>query len=122
MRMHTGGKYGKQIAGHCVGFPVSMMTTISLAPLADGEIIGVTDAKIDRLSDSDEMNFILSRFVNKNLPAGLQMNAATMLREILTKSTETSGYPLTLERLQVRNVHTTDKYLAVEYDSDMKVE
>jgi hypothetical protein len=122
VRVHTGGTYGKQLAGRCLGFHVSMNTTISLAPLAQGETIGVTDARVDRLSDSSELNFILSPFLSRNLPANIQLNAANMLREILTKSTETSGYPLTLERLDVRHVHATDKYLSVEYDSDMRVE
>ena len=59
VRVHTGGKYGREIAGHCIGFPVSMNTVISLAPSAEGETIGVTDARLDRLSDSSELNFIL---------------------------------------------------------------
>jgi len=122
VRVHTGGRYGKQIGGHCIGFPVSMNTVISLAPVAEGETVGVTDARLDRVSDSAELNFILSPFLSRNVPANIQINAAVMLREILTKSTETSGYPLTLERLDVRHVHATDKFLSVEYDSDMRVE
>jgi hypothetical protein len=45
-----------------------------------------------------------------------------MLREILTKSTETSGYPLTLERLDLRQVRVMDKFLIVTYDSDMRID
>jgi hypothetical protein len=122
VRVHAGGKYGKMIAGHCIGFPVSMNTVISLAPSAEGETIGVTDAHLDRLSDSAELNFILSPFLSNKLPASIKINAATMLREILTKSTETSGYPLYLERLDVRHVHVIDKYLIVDYDSDMRID
>jgi hypothetical protein len=122
VRVHTGGKYGKQIAGRCIGFPVSVNTVISLAPIAEGETIGVTDARLDRVSDSAELNFILSPFLSHKLPANIQINAATMLREILTKSTETSGYPLTLERLDIRQVHVTDKFLVVAYDSDMRID
>jgi hypothetical protein len=122
VRVHTGGKYGKQIAGHCVGFPVSMSTVISLAPSAEGETIGVTDARLDRLSDSAELNFILAPFLSRKVPANIKINAAIMLREILTKSTETSGFPLTLERLDIRQVHATEKFLVVDYDSDMRIE
>ena len=121
-RVHTGGKYGREIAGHCIGFPVSMNTVISLAPNADGETIGVTDARLDRLSDSSELNFILSPFLSHKVPSSIKINAAVMLREILTKSTETSGFPLTLERLDIRQVHATEKFLIVDYDSDMRVE
>jgi len=122
VRVHTGGKYGKEIAGHCIGFPVSMNTVISLAPSAEGETVGVTDARLDRVSDSAELNFILSPFLSRQLPSSIKINAATMLREILTKSTETSGYPLFLERLDVRNVHVADKFLVVDYDSDMRID
>lgn len=123
VRVHTGGWYGKQIAGHCVGFGVSMNTVISLAPTADGESIGVTDAKLDRLSDSSEVNFLLKPFLSHKLPSEIKMNAATMLREILTKSTETSGYPVALDKLQMRSAHIVDnKYLAVDYESEMRIE
>ena len=122
VRVHTSGKYGKQFGGRCVGFPVSMNTVISLAPSVEGETIGVTDARLDRLSDSAELNFVLSPFLSHKLPANIKINAATMLREILTKSTETSGYPLTLERLDIRQVHVTNKVLIVDYDSDMRID
>jgi hypothetical protein len=56
------------------------------------------------------------------LPSSIKINAATMLREILTKSTETSGFPLTLERLDLRQVQVTDKFLVVDYDSDMRID
>jgi hypothetical protein len=29
---------------------------------------------------------------------------------------------LTLERLEIRQVHVTDKFLIVDYDSDMRIE
>ena len=122
VRVHAGGWYGKVIAGRCIGFPVSMNTVISLAPRAEGETIGVTDAKLDRLSDSSELNFILTPFLSRKVPANVTINAATMLREIMTRSTEASGFPLTLERLEIRQVHVTDKFLIVDYDSDMRIE
>jgi hypothetical protein len=122
VRVHTSGKYGTQVAGRCIGFPVSMNTVISLAPNAEGESLGVTDARLDRLSDSAELNFILQPFLSHKLPSSIKINAATMLREILTKSTETSGYPLALERLDIRQVRVTDKFLVVDYDSDMRID
>jgi hypothetical protein len=122
VRLHTGGWYGKQIAGHCVGFGVSMNTVISLAPTADGESIGVADAKLDRLSDSNEVNFILKPFFSNRLPSEIKMNAAMMLREILTKSTETSGYPVSLDKLQMRSAHIVDNYLIVDYESNMRID
>jgi hypothetical protein len=122
VRVHTGGMYGKQIGKHCLGVPVSMNTVVSMAPSAQGETIGVTDARLDRLSDSPELNLILTPFLSHKLPSSIKINAATMLREILTKSTETSGFPLTLERLDLRQVQVTDKFLVVEYDSDMRID
>jgi hypothetical protein len=99
-----------------------MNTVISLAPSAEGETVGVTDARMDRVSDSAELNFILTPFLSHKLPNNIKINAAAMLREILTKSTETSGYPLTLERLEIRHVHITDNFLVVNYDSDMRID
>jgi len=122
VRVHTSGKYGTQIGGRCIGFPVSMNTVISLAPSAEGETIGVTDARLDQVSDSSEVNFILSPFLSHKVPSSIKINAATVLHEILTKSTETSGYPLTLERLDIRKVRVSDKFLVVDYDSDMRID
>jgi hypothetical protein len=122
VRVHTAGKLGTQMGGRCIGFPVSMNTIISLAPTSEGETIGVTDARLDRISDSGEVNFILSPFLTHKLPSSIKINAATMLREILTKSTETSGYPLTLERLDLRQVRVAEKFLVVSYDSDMRID
>jgi hypothetical protein len=122
VRVHTAGKFGRQVGSRCFGVPVSMNTVISLAPTTEGETIGVTDARMDRLSDSAELNFILSPFLTHKLPNNIKINAATMLREILTKSTETSGFPLTLEKLDLRQVRVTDKFLIVSYDSDMRID
>lgn len=122
VRLHTGGYYGKQLAGHCIGFPVSMNTTISLAPVVQGEVISVADARIDRLSDSGEVNFLLSPFLSHKLPSNIQINAATMLRDTLRNSTQTSGYPVTLEKLELHTVHTFDHYLIIDYDTDMRVD
>jgi hypothetical protein len=122
VRVHTGGKFGKQVAGRCLGFGVSMNTVISLAPIAEGESVGVTDARLDRISDSSEVNFILTPFLSHKLPSNIKINAATVLREILTKSTETSGYPLTLEHLDIRFAHIADRFLVVDYESDMRIE
>jgi hypothetical protein len=122
VRIHTSGKYGRQLGGRCIGFPVSMNTVITLSPSVEGETIGVTDARLDRLSDSPELNFILLPFLSHKLPSNIKINAATVLREILTKSTETSGYPLTLERLDIRQVHVSDKFMVVDYDSDMRID
>jgi hypothetical protein len=122
VRVHTAGKLGTQMGGRCIGFPVSMNTVISLAPTSEGETIGVTDARLDRISDSGEVNFILSPFLTHKLPSSIKINAATMLREILTKSTETSGYPLTLDRLDLRQVRVDPRFLIVSYDSDMRID
>ena len=122
VKVHAAGHYGKQFGGRCIGFPVSMNTVISLAPTVEGESIGVGDAHLDQLSDSSELNFILTPFLSHKLPSSIKINAATMLREILTKSTETSGYPLTLEKLELRQVHVTEKSIVVSYDSDMRIE
>ena len=122
VKVHAAGHYGKQFGGRCIGFPVSMNTVISLAPTVEGESIGVGDAHLDQLSDSSELNFILTPFLSHKLPSSIKINAATMLREILTKSTETSGYPLTLEKLELRQVHVTEKSIVVSYDSDMRID
>ena len=122
VKVHMAGRYGTQVGGRCLGFSVSMNTVISLAPTVEGESIGVGDAHLDHLSDSSELNFILSPFLSHKLPSSIKINAATMLREILTKSTETSGYPLTLEKLELRQVHVTEKSIVVSYDSDMRIE
>jgi hypothetical protein len=121
VHVHAAGTYGTQIAGRCLGVPVSMNTVISLAPSAEGEVIGVRDARLDRVSDSPELNFILTPFLSHKIPSSMSINAANMLRQALAKSTETSGYTLSLDRLQIRSMQVKDNCLLVDFDGDMSV-
>jgi hypothetical protein len=119
--VHTGGTYGRQFEGHCIGIPISMNTVISMTPSAEGETIGMADARFERLSDSAEVNYILTPFFSRKLPSSIKLDAGNMLRRVLSRSTETSGYPLSLQRLYIRQAHVMGNYLVVDYDSDMKV-
>ena len=121
VRVHTAGKYGTQIGGRCLGVPVSMNTVLSLEPSAEGEVIGVRDAHLDQVSDSPELNFILAPFLNHKIPSSMSINAANMLRQALAKSTETSGYSLSLDRLQIQSMQVRDNTLLVNFDGDMSV-
>jgi hypothetical protein len=94
---------------------------VSLAPDADGETIGFRDARLDRVSDQKELNFILSPFLNHKVPSSMKVNAADLLRKALEGSTATSGYKVTLDRLKIHSVQIDGDSLVVDVDGNLSV-
>ena len=59
---------------------------------------------MDKVSDHEELNFVLTPFLSRQVPTGLKVNAADLLRKALENSTATSGYKVSLERLKIHSV------------------
>jgi hypothetical protein len=90
-------------------------------PDAEGESIGFRDARIERLSDSKELNFLLVPFLSRKLPQQMKVNAATLMRQLLSRSTETTGYALTLTTLKIHSMIVTGDRLIVDIDAALDV-
>ena len=117
----THAQLGKIIMGRCVGLTLSPTISVSAAPVAMGEIVGYDDVRLERASDQPELNFILKPFLNRQLPKGMQVNAADLLRKALADSTAKSGYKVSLDRLVIRSVQIQNDDVVVDIDGAISV-
>lgn len=121
VHLHVRAKLGTAIRGQCLGIGLSRNVDVSLVPEAEGEIIGFRDARIDRLSGSRELDAILMPFLAHRIPSSLKVNAATQFRQLLTKSAETTGYTMTLDRLLIHSMSVQGEVLVVDMDGGISV-
>jgi hypothetical protein len=73
------------------------------------------------VSDHTELNFVLTPFLSRQVPSGMKVNAADLLRKALEGSTATSGYKVTLDRLKIHSVLVQEETLVVDVDGDISV-
>lgn len=119
--MKTHSKLGKSVGGACLGISLSLPAEVSLAPDGQGETIGFRDARVERVSGNSELNFVLTPFLSHQIPSGMKVNAAELLRKALEGSTATSGYKVTLDRLKIHSMQLDGDSLVVDVDADLSV-
>jgi hypothetical protein len=122
VHVHTKSKLGTSVRGSCLGVSLSTNTDVSFVPEAEEESVGFRDARLEKMSDSKELNFLLEPFLSHKLPQTMKLNAATLIRQLLSKSTETTGYKLTLNKLKLHSMFVEGQELVVDLDSDISVE
>jgi hypothetical protein len=122
VRMKTHARMGHAVGGACVGMAFNFPAEVSFTPEAEGETIGFRDAHLDRVSDNNEVNFVLSPFLRRQVPSSMKVNAATLLRKALAGSTNSSGYKVTLDRLKIHSIVIQGDALVVDVDGDMSVQ
>ena len=122
VRVKTHARMGKAVGGTCIGLPpLSVPAQVSMAPDAEGETIGFRDARLDKVSDRSELNFVLSPFLSHQVPSSMKVNAADILRKALADSTATSGYKVSLDRLKIHSILIDGDSLVVDLDGDLSV-
>jgi hypothetical protein len=121
IHVHAHSKLGESFKGSCVGIGLSTEADVSVLPDAEGETIGFRDARLDHLSEMRELNFLLEPFLSRKLPQSLKVNAAVLLRQLLTKSTESTGYAMTLDRLKIHSMIVDAGELVVDVDASVSV-
>jgi hypothetical protein len=121
VRVHARSKLGTAVHGTCIGVSLSTNTDVSLIPEAEEESVGFRDARIERLSESKELNFLLVPFMSHKLPAQMKLNAAVLMRQLLSRSTETTGYALSLNSLKLRSLLVEGDSLVMDADATLKV-
>jgi hypothetical protein len=122
VRVKTHARMGKAVGGACLGIALSLSAEVSLAPAGEGETIGFRDARVDRVSDLQELNFVLTPFLSHQVPSGMKVNAADLLRKALEGSTASSGYKVSLDRLKIYSIQIKGDSLIVEADGDLSVQ
>ncbi len=118
----THAKIGTNVGGKCIGVSLNPEADVSVIPDAEGESIGFRDARIEKLSESRELNFLLTPFLSRKLPSAMKVNAADLLRQLLTKSTATTGYALTLDSLKIHSMIVENDALVVDIDGTIGVD
>ena len=119
--LKTHSRLGQKVGASCIGISVALPAEVSLAPDGDGETIGFRDARIDRVSNHQELNFILQPFLSHQVPSSMKVNAADLLRQSLAGSTATSGYKVTLDRLKIHSVQIQGDDLVVDVDANISI-
>jgi hypothetical protein len=122
VHVHAKAKLGTSVHGTCIGVSLSTNADVSLIPDAEEESIGFRDARIERLSESRELNFLLVPFLSGKLPAQMKVNAAVLMRQLLSRSTETTGYALSLNSLKLHSLLVEGQSLVMDLDADLKVD
>jgi glycine cleavage system regulatory protein len=92
-----------------------------VAPDGEGETLGFRDARLERISEQRELNFVLAPFMSHQVPSSMKVNAAELLRKALQDSTATSGYKVTLERLKIHSIQIQGDSVIVDVDGDLSV-
>lgn len=121
VHIHTRAKLGTGVYGACVGVTLTRDVDVSVLPDAQGETIGFRDARIDHLSDSRELNFLLVPFLSHQLPQQMKVNAADLMRQLLSRSAETTGYAFTLTALKIHSMLVQSSLLVLDVDAGMSV-
>jgi len=122
VRVHAKAKLVTAVRGACIGVSLTTNTDVSLIPEAEEESIGFRDARIEKLSESKELNFLLEPFLSRQLPAQMKVNAAVLMRQLLSRSTETTGYALSLSSLKLHSLLVEGDSLVMDSDATLKVD
>lgn len=121
VQIRTHARMGKAVGTSCLGISLAPTAEVSVEPYGEGETIGFRDAQVVKVSDERELNFLLAPFLRREIPKGMQFNAADMLRKSLAGSTASSGYQVTLDRLKVHSLQILGDDLVVDVDGDLSV-
>src|SRR5260370_19345112 len=122
VRVHAKSKLGTAVHGTCIGVSLSTNTDVSLIPQAEEESVGFRDARIERLSQSKEFNFLLVPFMSHKLPAQMKLHAAVLMRQLLSRSTQTTAYALSLNSLKLHSLLVEGDSLVMDADATLKVD
>jgi hypothetical protein len=122
VHVHTRAKIGTSVRGACIGVSLTTDADVSLVPEAEGESVGFRDARVERLSESKELNFLLVPFLSHKLPSQMKVNAADLMSKLLSQSVASTGYTLTLKSLKLHSMVVDHDTLVVDVDAAMSVE
>ena len=122
VHIKTHSKLGTSVHGACLGVVINAEADVSVIPEAQGENIGFRDARIEHLSTSRELNVFLVPFLNGKLPQQMKINVAELIRQLLTKSQESTGYDITLGNLKIHSMQVDHSDLDVDFDANLSVQ
>lgn len=122
VHVHARARLGQAVRGSCVGVTLTREADVSFVPEAEGESIGFRDVRIERLSESRELNFLLVPFLSRKLPAEMKVNAAELIRKLLSQSLSSTGYVVSLDQLKLHSMQVDHDALVVDTDGHIGID
>jgi hypothetical protein len=122
VHVHTKSKIGTALHGACIGVTLTTDADVSFIPEAEGVSVGFRDARIEKVSESKELNFLLEPFLSHKLPAEMKVNAADIVGKLLSQSVATTGYTLTLDSLKLHSMQVDHNALVMDVDADVSLD
>ncbi len=121
IHVKTHAKLGTGMVGACIGLGLNPEADVSVLPDAEGESIGFRDARVEKLSESKELNFFLVPFLSRKLPQQMKINAADLVKQLLSNSAQSTGYDLKLDNLKIHSMVVQNGALVVDLDGTLSV-
>lgn len=122
VHVHARARFGRAVRGSCVGVTLTREADVSFVPEAEGESIGFRDVRIERLSESRELNFVLEPFLSRKLPSQMKVNAAELIRRLLNQSLSSTGYVVSLDQLKLHSMQVDHDALIVDTDARIGID
>ncbi|MEO8737130.1 MAG: hypothetical protein ABI380_11380 [Edaphobacter sp.] len=122
VHVHTKAKLGTSVRGACIGVSLNTDADVSMVPDAQEQTIGFRDARIERLSESKELNFLLVPFLDRKLPDQMKVNAADLMRQLLSQSAQITGYAFSLNSLKLHSLLVEGSMLVLDADAGLNVD
>jgi hypothetical protein len=122
VHVHAKAKLGTSVHGVCIGVSMDTDADVSMVPDAREQTIGFRDARIERLSESRELNFLLAPFLDRKLPDQMRVNAADLMRQLLSRSVESTGYAFSLTSLKLHSLVVEGRMLVLDADAGLNVD
>ena len=122
VHVHARAKLGTSVGGLCIGVSMDTDADVSMIPIAQEQIIGFRSARIERLTESKELNFLLVPFLDRKLPDQMKVNAADLMRQLLSQSTQTTGYAFSLNSLKLHSLLVEGNMLVLDADAGLNVD
>ena len=122
VHVRTHARLGTGLKGACLGVSLTTDADVSFVPEAEGSSVGFRDARIERASDSRELNFFLVPFLSRKLPTQMTVDIAQTTGKLLSQSVASTGYALTLNSLKLHSMTVDHGALVVDLDAALSVD
>lgn len=122
VHVHAHGRLGQAVRGTCVGVSLTTEADVSFQPEADGESVGFRRPRVEKLSESRELNFLLVPFLSLKLPNEMKVNAADLLRKLLSQSLPVTGYTIGLTALKLHSMVVEGDWLVVDTEVGLAID
>jgi hypothetical protein len=122
VHVRTHARLGTGVKNACLGVSLTTEADVSMVPEAEGESVGFRDARIERASESRELNFLLVPFLSHKLPTQMKMDVAQTMGKLLSQSVASTGYALRLDSLKLHSMTVDHGALIVDVDAGLSVD